>query len=206
VKHIRVAGRSLFLPSLSLSYIFKRTICASENRIPGFLGMKDSSRRTSSGWKGTSIDGGRFAINHFTVRLPRRGNFAFVSSSFNRPLFAVRTNARRSFFFFARLAIIPSHKSDRCRRDARRNLSQSGHRNLCYLKQTLPLWSPPRLHNGACSSDSALIPLDVDGVLFPRARFPPGPLPARARRKIWQEKGRDCNETSTRCLSFVDLF
>lgn len=81
---------------------------------------------------------------------------------------------------------IPRHKSDRCRRTC---LSQSGHRNLCYLKQTLRLWSLASSRERKPALDSVLIPLDVDGVLFPRARFPPGPLASRgARMEIWQKK------------------
>lgn len=38
------------------------------------------------------------------------------------------------------------------------------------------------------ASDSALIPLDVDGVLLLPARFPPGPLSARARRREIRQK------------------
>lgn len=41
------------------------------------------------------------------------------------------------------------------------------------------------------ASDSALILLDIDGVLFPRARFPPGPLATRATRmEIWEKRMR----------------
>lgn len=67
---------------------------------------------------------------------------------------------------FGELPIIPRHKSDRCRR----NLSQSGHRNLCYLKQTLRLWFL------AASRESLLrtrlsFPLTLTEYCFPEQDF-----------------------------------
>lgn len=59
----------------------------------------------------------------------------------------------------------------------------------------------PRFQQQDPALDSAFIPLDVDGVLFPRARFPPGPLAARAWIAIWQKK----NEIVMKCQLSVYL-
>lgn len=101
---------------------------------------------------------------------------------------------------FGKLPIIPRHKSDRCRR----NLSQSGHRNLCYLKQTLRLWS-------LVSSRESLLrtwlsfPLTLTEYCFPEQDFLRVHLLQEEQGWRYGKKGWDCNEMSTQCLSSANF-